>query len=181
MLELPQVGIRSSRSRHNCDLPVFCDWIEGCLLFKDTLQVSRTDVLDILLEEDIYNDQGFANDWLANVWTEFERRQGLLGPMAPYRVSGRVITRTRTWDETRAYSFCVLVSLLQTSKTWLSRLSHELQESHYARQGTLFERISDEALRGAGWKTHRTGWSSDRASRLPAVVKEVAEQLGEPG
>lgn len=62
MLELPQTGVRASRTTHNCDLHVFCDWIEGCLLFKGTLQLSRTDVLDILLEEDFYDDQTFANE-----------------------------------------------------------------------------------------------------------------------
>jgi len=179
MLPVPETGVRASRTKHNSDLQLFCDWIEGCLLFKNEKRISRTDIVDILCEEDIYDDQSFANDWLDNVWSELERRQRLLGGAAPFNVAPRVIRRKRTWNQVPAYAFCVLAPLLQSSAKWRPKTPAKLA-AHYAMQGSLFERISEEALQGAGWRTYRTGWSSTNAARLPAVVADVAQQVGEP-
>lgn len=179
MLPLPETGVRASRTVHNCDLQLFCDWIEGCLLFKDEKRLSRTDIVDVLCEEDIYDDQAFASAWLDNVWSELERRRRLLDRAAPFDIAPRVITRKCTWDKVPAYAFCVLAPLLQSSAKWRPSTKAKLA-AHYAQQGSLFERISDEALQGAGWRTYRTGWSKANAARLPAVVTDVAGQVGEP-
>jgi hypothetical protein len=150
------------------------------LLFKSESRLSRTDIIDILCEQTIYEDQTFASEWLDDVWRELERRRRLLADAAPFDVEPRVIMRKRTWEEVPAYSFCVLVPLLQNSFKWRSRYKPAELTAHYAQQGSLFERISDEALRGAGWRTHRTAWSSANAARLPVVVSKVAQQIGEP-
>ena len=180
MLPLPEEGVRASRKEHNCDLQVVCDWVEGCLLFKNESRLSWTDIVDILCEEEIYEDQEFAARWLDDVWRELERRQRLLGVAAPFDVGRRVITRTLTWKQVPAYAFCVLAPLLQKSAGWRPKYTKAELAAHYAQQGLLFERISDEALRGAGWRTHLTAWSRGRAKRLPAVVADVAQQVGEP-
>lgn len=181
MLPLPETGVRASRTKHNSDLHLFCDWVEGCLLFKGESRLSRTDIVDILCEQEIYEDQTFANEWLDDVWRELERRQRLLTAAAPFSIEPRAIKRVRTWRQVPAYAFCVLAPLLQNSPKWHPEHGNrEALSAHYARQGLLFERISDEALRGAGWRTYRTGWSSTSATRLPAVVANVAQQVGEP-
>lgn len=180
MLPLPETGVRASRTTHNSDLQLFCDWVEGCLLFKNETRLSRTDIVDVLCEEEIYDDQGFASDWLDNVWSELERRRRLLDGAAPFGIAPRVITRQRTWDQVPAYAFCVLAPLLQSSSTWRPTFTKARLARYYAQYGLLFERISDEALQGAGWRTHRTGWASQTADRLPAVVADVARQVGEP-
>lgn len=180
MLPLPETGVRASRTEHNCDLQLFCDWVEGCLLFKNESRLSRTDIVDVLCEEDIYSNQSFASDWLDDVWRELERRQRLLDGAAPFDVAPRVITRKRTWRQVPAYAFCVLAPLLQSSAKWRPKFKKAELAAHYAKQGLLFERISQEALRGAGWRTHLTGWSSTNATSLPAVVANVARQIGEP-
>lgn len=179
MLRLPETGIRASRTVHNCDLQLFCDWVEGCLLFAGDSRISRTDILDILEEEDIYNDQEFANAWLDNVWNELERRRGLLRHAPTYELEGRAISRKATWEEVPAYAFCVLTPLIQRYPRWRASVA---ASRLYATQGHLFERISDEALQGAGWRTLRVGWSSDDygSQRLPEVVTTVARHLGEP-
>lgn len=180
MLPLPETGVCASRHTHNCKLQLFCDWLEGSLLFKNETRLSRTDIVDVLCEEEIYDDQAFASEWLDNVWSELERRRCLLDGVAPFDVAPRVITRKRTWDQVPAYAFCVLAPLLQSSATWRPAYTKARLAKHYAQQGLLFERISDEALQGAGWRTYRTGWASTRAKRLPAVVADVAQQVGEP-
>ena len=180
MLPLLESGVRASRTQHNSNLQLFCDWIEGCLLFKNESRLSRTDIVDVLCEQEIYEDQTFANEWLDDVWRELERRQGLLAVAAPFEVEPRVIKRKRTWRQVPAYAFCVLTPLLQNSPKWLPKLNAKERAAHYIQQGLLFERISDEALQGAGWRTHRTGWSGASAERLPEVVAKLAQQVGEP-
>jgi hypothetical protein len=180
MLPLPETGVQASRSTHNCDLQLFCDWIEGCLLFKNERRLSRTDLVDIVCEQEIYDDQAFANDWLDIVWRELERRRRLLDGAAPFEIEPRAIERKHTWKRAPAYAFCVLTPLLQKSAQWRPVLTKAESAAHYAKQGALFERISEEALRGAGWRTHRTAWSSQTANRLPEVVAKIAQQVGEP-
>jgi hypothetical protein len=94
-------------------------------------------------------------------------------------VEARAIVRTLPWERVPAYAFCVLAPLLQSSVTWRPRYKKAKLAAPYARQGLLFERISDEALRGAGWHTHLTGWSSGQSLSLPAVVTGVAGHIGE--
>lgn len=180
MLPLPETGVRVSKTKHNSDLQLFCDWVEGCLLFKNVSRLSRTDIVDILCEQAIYEDQTFASEWLNDVWSELERRRLLLNGAAPFGVEPRAITRRRTWKQVPTYAFCVLVPLLQSSDKWRPRYTAAELAAHYAQQGSLFERISDEALKGAGWRTHRPAWSSANTARLSAVVTNVAQQVGEP-
>jgi len=180
MLPLPEKGVSASRTKHNCDLQLFCDWMEGCLLFKNEKRLSRTDIVDILCEQAIYDDQEFANEWLDIVWGELERRQRLLDGAAPFNVELRAIQRKHTWKKVPAYAFCVLTPLLQKSANWRPSQTEAESAEHYGQQGLLFERISDESLRGAGWSTHLTAWSSKNTARLPAVVEKIAQQVGEP-
>jgi hypothetical protein len=180
MLPLPEKGVRASKTTHNSNLHLFCDWVEGCLLFKSESRLSRTGIIDLLCEQTIYEDQTFASEWLDNVWTELERRRRLLDGAAPFNVEPRAITRKRTWEEVPAYAFCVLVPLLQSSFKWRARYNPAELATHYAQQGLLFERISDEALQGAGWQTYRPAWSSANAARLRTVVAKVAQLVGEP-
>ncbi len=177
MLPLPEAGVRLSRTVHNSDLQLFCDWIEGCLLFGNETRVSRTAIVDVLCEENIYDDQGFANAWLDEVWSELQRRKRLLDPGSPYDVTPRAIERKCVWKDVPAYSFCVLAPLMQRSKSWQTT---QLPGNHYSSQGALFERISEESFRIAGWNTLSTGWSARTASRLPSVVTAVAAKTGEP-
>jgi hypothetical protein len=72
-----------------------------------------------------------------------------------------------------------MVPLLQRSAGWLPRQTEEQRAEHYRRQGSLFERVSEEALKTAGWLAYRTGWSSEDAERLPSVVASVASTLEE--
>lgn len=180
MLALPDTGLSRSIEKHNCDLHLFCDWVEGSLLFKAETRISRTDIVDVLCEEEFYDDQAFASDWLDDVWGELQRRQRILGSTAPFKIEPRAIKRTRQWQKVPAYSFCVLMPLLQSSSKWFPNYTVAQRTKHHAQQGLLFERISEESLRSAGWLTHLTGWSSTTAVSLPGVAAGVARKLGEP-
>lgn len=51
MLRLPEAGISASKKTHNSDLQLFCDWVEGSLLFTGTARLSRSAIVDVLCEE----------------------------------------------------------------------------------------------------------------------------------
>ena len=61
MLTLPDNRMPRSIKMHNIAFEYLCDWIEGSILFDETEdEFSVMDVVDILISEEIYNDQDFA-------------------------------------------------------------------------------------------------------------------------
>jgi len=63
MLAKPEDGIFRSINEHNSELEVFCDWIEGSILFTDKI-ISTSDLIDNLIELHIYEDQDFASQFM---------------------------------------------------------------------------------------------------------------------
>ncbi len=83
MLELPTKGFGISTGNvHNVDLDRFCDWIEGCVLWSDD-RVSQSDMVDALVEENIYRDQEFAKELISDAFKELRRRASHLGDVCP--------------------------------------------------------------------------------------------------
>lgn len=178
MLALPTKGISRSVDKHNVDLSVFCDWIEGSILFSEE-EFSSTDVVDILLEGLIYEDQGFAAEIIADAWAELQRRHTLISPGIPFSVEHRRIKRLRAWQDVPAHSFCVLLAL----STWYSGWARQFGSS-YTEQGELFELLTKESLEQqfTDWEIYYTGWSRTNTVKLPEVLQEVRDRLGEaPG
>lgn len=175
MLELPSRGINRSIRVHNVKLDVFCDWIEGSVLFKDG-EVSSTDVVDALIEEQIYDNQDFASEMANNAWTELRRRLYCIGNQAPFFISANRITRIREWQDAPAYSFCILLALANWYKRWAIQFG-----SDYTEQGEIFELLTKESLKlqFSGWQIYQTGWTRTKAVKLAEVVDEIANQLGE--
>lgn len=77
MLALPTKGISRSISEHNSDLDTMCDWIEGSVLFVDN-KLSSADVVETLVEGNIYDDSDMGFEMVASTWTEISAvSQGL--------------------------------------------------------------------------------------------------------
>ncbi len=172
MLKIPIKGI----TPHNVELDVFCDWIEGSVLFVEKV-LSTTDIVDALCEDYIYTDQDKGFRVVADAWTELRRRQVWIGSGAPFSITGRRITRrSRSWENTPAHSFCVLLALAK----WYSRWAKQFG-SDYTEQGELFEELTKESLETqfSGWRIHLTGWSRTRANMLASIVADVETHLGE--
>ncbi|MEZ5952178.1 MAG: hypothetical protein R3C12_23910 [Planctomycetaceae bacterium] len=77
MILLPTRGVarrQRALTQHHIDIDVFADWIEASVLFKD-IDVSVTDVVDVLLEEELYEDQDFAREIVQAAWLEIEQRR----------------------------------------------------------------------------------------------------------
>ena len=72
MIDIPEMGFNYSVGQHNVQLDVFCDWIEGNLLFSYE-ELSHSDIIDVLCENNIYKEQDFAAQLVSNGWAELRR------------------------------------------------------------------------------------------------------------
>jgi hypothetical protein len=176
MLAIPENGMSPYLNGHASDMNVFCDWLEGSLLFASNGRISLSDVKDILMEEQFYTDQDKASEWLAFAWRELDRRKTAIGKSYPVEIETLRLVRAATWRQSLAYSFCLLLSYADRYKKWSQSFGKDFTE-----QGLLFEQITAEALKCelGGWNIHATGWSSARAASLKTIVTEVRALLGE--
>jgi len=175
MLALPIKGISRSIERHNIDLSIMCDWIEGCVLFEDA-ELSQIDIADTLMEEQIYDDHDFCMEMIYSAWSEVRRRQYCVGNESPYSFVSRGIKKTCEWTEVPAYSFCLLLSLAALYRDWAEQFGRD-----YTKQGQLFEELTKESMacQFQNWKFYLTSWAQTRTYHLNKIVKEIAKQLGE--
>jgi len=175
MLALPTRGISRSVNVHNVELDVFCDWIESNILFEEE-ELWETDVIDVLLEEQIYDDNDMASEIVSNAWTELRRRQSWIGTGSPFSIMARRISRIGTWRQAPAHSFCLILSLSKWYRPWARQFG-----SDYTEQGELFEEVIKESLvqQFRDWEIIVTGWSRTRRSGLTKIVNEIGNKLGE--
>jgi hypothetical protein len=156
-------------------LDVLCDWLEGSVLFGDA-PLSKTDVVDVLVENEIYDSQDFAGELLGDAWIELQRRSNLLKDGYPLVIKGWRLQPRYTWDVNPAYSFCLILSLAEWLPDWARSFGKDYNE-----QGELFEKFVEEAIKNTlpDWSVHRTGWSKTKAVKLPGVISELCKWLGE--
>jgi hypothetical protein len=177
MLILPNEGIHRSVTRHRCDLPVFCDWLESTVLFDES-EVSQSDVVDFLFEQQIYdgNNPDFCMEFVTSAWRELRRRLRWIGRGSPLKVKDQRILRRREWDRVPAHAFCLVLGLAPFYEDWAAQFGPD-----YTQQGELFEKL---VVASAGkvflrWDFARTGWSRDNTSKLCDVVCMLAEAVSE--
>jgi hypothetical protein len=176
MLAIPTFNIARSIETHNVSVDVLADWIEASVLFDTEDQLSDVALIDALREGHIYDDSAMAADIVGSGWTELRRRHTCMGVSSPISVSSGRITRIRSWQDSPAHTFCLLLALAKWYRGWARRFGSDFTE-----QGELFEIITQRSLETQfpGWKVHATGWCRTRARKLGAVVKELASLLGE--
>ena len=177
MLELPTVGIARSVNEHNVELSVFCDWLEGSVLFEDDEELSASQVVDLLCDSGVYKEQDFAWEMVSNAWRELKRRGDYLGIGSPLEIGKLRLKRLGEWRNFSAYSFCIILSYAKWYPKWAGGFGAD-----FTKQGELFEALTKESLNALfpGWEIHSTGWTRTHTSKLGQVVREIAAQLGEP-
>ncbi len=177
MLMLPESGIGPYRNgNHQTDLSVFCDWLEGSLLFTGKDRITLSAVKDVMIEEYLYAAQDKATEFLAFAWSELTRRRSAVGSTYPVEIGHDHITRAATWRQSAPYSFCLVLSFAGRYKKWAQSFGADFTE-----QGSLFEQITAQALTSEldGWTVHPTGWSRASAAQLKEIVGRVQAILGE--
>lgn len=176
MLRPPSKGFALSVNVHNVRLDAMAEWLEGSITFIDK-EVSKSDVKDILIEENHYSSQDFAQERIDDTWVELSRRVRCLGPVATFAVEPMRLVRRLKWQDSAAYSFCLMLALqVDYRKTFLEMFEKE----GYTVQGELFERLTVEALEHLGLLTHSTAWSHAASNSVADKVEAVGKHLGEP-
>jgi hypothetical protein len=176
MLALPSRGMARSVNSHNVRLDVLCDWIESTVLFVED-SLADSDIVDLLIENDIYDSQNFAWEFMADVWRELRRRAVLLQSGYPIAIAGSRLTRLCRWDSVPGHSFCLGLSLAEWLPDWAKTFGKD-----YTEQGELFELLVAESISKSlpDWEVYSTGWSKANAAKLPDVIVGLTAWLGEP-
>ena len=178
MLALPDNGMLRSIAKHNIAFEYLCDWIEGSILFDDTEdKFSVMDIVDVLISENIYDNQDFAEEIVIDAWDELKRRVNCIDSAMPFSVIYPIVKRTGSWEDAPAHSFCVLISLAQCYKKWWAGISG----GDYNEQGELFELLTQESLETqfSDWCIRRTSWYRMQPTALREMVNRTADWLGE--
>ena len=169
------IGFLSSIKEVDLETGVFLDWLEASNLLL-LREMSQTDVVDYLIEEQIFDDQEGAIEFVQNAWFALVRRFDWLGEHSPFVFDHRWMRRQRTWTTTPAHTYCVVVSFGSQLEGWHKRFGPDYNE-----QGRLFELISFAAMKSrfVGWNVLQTGWCRDRNARLNTVLDEVISAIDE--
>ena len=174
MLSHPIGFLRSVRER-NIEDSLFLDWLEATSMFLEE-ELSQTDVVDHLVQEQIFEERDSASEFVLAAWSALERRLSWLGSCTPIVFKDRWMIRQFDWRNVPAYSYCLIVSLGSRYEDW-----HTTFGPNYIEQGRLFESITRAAMeaRFRGWRFLQTGWSRDNTSKLAAVIDDLISAIDE--
>lgn len=174
MLSIPR-GFQRSVNAHNINNATFLDWVEATMLLAEQ-ELSPTDIIEYLIEEQLYDDQDFASAYVLPRWSELEGRLSWLGCHSPISFDDRWMERRLDWKEVPAHSFCLVVSFGPRYDDWGVDFKPD-----YTKQGELFELVTKAAMemRFSGWQFLHTGWRRDKTSKLPDVVDKITSQINE--
>ena len=111
MLALPDNGMLWSINKHNIAFEFLCDWIEGSILFDETEdEFSVMDVVDVLISENIYDEQDFAEEIVVGAWNELTHRLNCIDSEMPFSVIYPLVKRAGSWEAPplTVFVFCFL-------------------------------------------------------------------------
>lgn len=164
-----------SINEHNVDFNILCDWIEASVVF-DREELSKSDVIDALLGNQVYDKQDYAAEIVGTAWDVISRRVEYLSNPLGIVVSSDRIERGREWSQFPAYSFCLVLSCAEFYPDLAQALGN-----NYVVQGELFEKLAEESFIQAlgGWTIRRVGWSPSNPVRLRGVINSIISELNE--
>ena len=176
MLALPSRGVSRSTTRHNVRLDVLSDWLESSVLLGQE-EFSASDVVDVLVENEVYDSQDFAWELMGDTWIELRRRADLLRGGYPVKIEGWRLQPQHRWQEVSGHAFCLALSLAEWLPDWARAFGHD-----YTEQGELFELLVAESVSKIlpDWDVRLTGWSKAKPQKLPEVIKGLTDWLREP-
>lgn len=175
MLALPEAGMARSVLKHNVDRDKLCDWIEASAVFQAD-RLSKSDVIDVLVENEVYETQDFASEIVEDAWNILQHRINYLQSPLGIAVDQNRITRERDWKTFPAYGFCLALSCSELYPRWSNQWT-----TAPSVQGDIFEELTAESLRRAfgGWTIRRVGWSPENKAKLRTTIGEIISELNE--
>lgn len=178
MLRMPEIGFSRSKGASNVDTNVSADWVESILLF-DEPQLSKNDVVDLLLEEQICDSdsQDMAHQIADEAWSELKRRQCWGGLPNTVNLTANRIVSTEKWTDDIIRAFFVLLSIQRIFPDWASSWTA------YVDQGNLFEKVVERICPALlpGWKIYRAGWSPDNTKSVLKIIGDLREHIHTSG
>jgi len=174
MIALPRRGLARSVRKHNCSLNTVADWVEASAI-NEGEPVSQSDVIDCLIEHQIYREQDFCSEFVDDVWQVLKARSKRMGdctPMTLTKSSADFPDARDGWSALSAYALCVLLSLLPQYR---EKNEEADPRPDYNIQGWLFEEITASSLQAQGWSVHTTGWQTKDSEGNPPFDELVLE------
>jgi hypothetical protein len=169
-------GFLRSVTKHNIEPYILADWIEACALFGEDRRLAGSVFVDVLVEEEIYAEQGFCWGGVDEGLGELRRRTRL-NQGFPLSVTGRRVERlVNDWREVPVHCFLLLLTLAKRYDNWT-----DMMPVNYNVQGDLFEDVTRESLTSQfpDWVIYPTGWNRTQPTALPDLVADIAGRLGE--
>ncbi|EMB4861288.1 hypothetical protein U9F62_005663 [Pseudomonas aeruginosa] len=172
MIELPENGISPSVKKHNCNILAVADWIVSSALFGEE-DVSRSDVVDILLENQAYREQDFCNEFVEQVWIYLNDFSSHVR-INSLSFEAKKIISNGSWEEDLALSYCLTASLRAHYKKWSN-----VHCGDYLTQGSILEELTLISLANLhpqlSFKT--TGWSGIKENEnFESLVRRMCRE-----
>jgi len=172
MIELPSKGIHSSVKKHNCDLLIVADWVIASAFFGGE-DVSKSDAVDILLENQVYGEQDFCNEFVDLIWNYlqvfFDHRSS-----PSLNFESRRIRSIASWQDDLALAYCLTASLRKAYPKWSDEHCGD-----YLDQGSILEHLTVLSLsrRHPEARFRSTGWSGINDNpTFEALVADICRQ-----
>jgi len=178
MLRLTKTGFTRSTGKHNCTNEIVADWVLASVLLCEDGEVSKTDIIDVLLEQGIYDDNepDYCAEYVNIIWVLLRNQISPLGDSAPVSFRDRTIIRKSNWQDAPVFTFFVILYLNKYLGGWYKKFG-----SDYTEQGVLFEKICAFAIghQFSDFEVMITGWSRDETASFSEVAEKVAAFVSE--
>src|SRR5205085_9647360 len=102
-------GMSWSVDVHNIRRDILCDWIEASVVFQTT-ELSLSDVVDSLIDNQVYERQDMANEIAEEAWNVLRARIAYLQAPLGIQIQDTRIVREKDWTDFPAYGFCLALA-----------------------------------------------------------------------
>lgn len=165
-------------TKSNVGTCALADWLEANLLFSDK-NISKSDVSDLLIEEEICDDAGqdLAHLIATDGWSEISLRKRWGGTSPVLEIASNRLSFAPDWRDDISRAFFLVLSLQKSYPNWAE------EHRDNSTQGELFEKIVEEICPGLlpGWDVLRAGWSPENTVSISGIVPILCEHLHTSG
>lgn len=169
MYGLPEKGISVSVNVHNCNMLAVADWVLASALFCEE-DVSKSDLLDVLMDNQVYRSQDFCQEFIAEVWRELDAFLSEIETPC-LKFDQRAVRFENGWRSDKALSYCLTASLRPIYGEW-----SKVHCGNYLTQGLILEELTKLSLSShhPNIKFKSTGWSGvDDNLKFSALVAQI--------
>lgn len=160
---------------HNINRNILCDWIEASIVFQ-IKQISKSDVVDSLIDNEVYEHQDLAHEVVEDAWNILRARFDYLKNPLGISVDINRMTRDQDWTQFPAYGFCLALACAEVYPNWARKWN-----SPASTYGDYFEDLAAASFSAnfSGWIVKKVGWSPTNKAKLKTTVRSLIADLNE--